>query len=285
MFYDERDFRAIIFSSEKFKSLESVENALAETPPLGKSAPMRLSAQHPQIEAFRVTYFSKKCFIRTFDPAKRDIYSKMEKEGPAFDYEIFVMLDRRSKSPLILVAAPFSGLALEIFAKIHQGRDKTFAYHRPLLEGLIEKVASPAGVIKHLRTLAINWLIAGDSGRCDQITLRGADVAHSAVFSWTNAAMKSRSLDSAHNGGKHEYPVTDLKLTLRKVEVCYDDQGGREQLRFSFDRFGNYSIWVDDEGKNLPVIFEVIDRLQKRNLLASDSTFPVRNRFDEPRLL
>jgi hypothetical protein len=286
MLHDKRDFRAIIFSCKKLDNPDSIEALLATKPALGEPKRVQMASQYRSIEAFRTRYFSRKCYVRTFDPAKRAEYARMEQEGHPFDYDIFLLLDRRTTPPLAFIGVPFSAMAVEVFGRIHQGRpDTSFQYHRPMLQELVEKLQTPAGAVKGLRTEAISWLIAGDSGRCDQITLRGKNVAHSVVFSWLNAAIKAQQPNAAATlASTSKDGVEELALTLRRLEVCYDDPGGRELLQLSFDRFGNYTVWVTDEGANLPMIFEVVDRLRKRRFLTGESKFPVRDRNDEPRL-
>jgi hypothetical protein len=283
MLHDERDFRAIIFSSKKIDSLASVQRLLAETPQLGRPDQTPIPSQSKMIEAFRMNYYSNKCYLRTFDPVKRELYAKQEKEGQPFRYEIFVILDYRTTPPLIFIAVPFAGMTFEVFGRIHQNRpDASFQYHRPKLEELVAKLSTPAGAIRQLRTVRVNWLVAGDESKCDQITLGGNSVAHSLLFTWFNDALMADAAVSDKRSAKKG--VHDLAVTLRKVEVCYDNEAGREMLTMSFDRFGNYVVWVSDEGVKLPIVFEVIDRLRKRHFLTAESKFPVRNRNNEPRL-
>ena len=319
MLYDERDFRAVIFSCEKLKSIQSVEDILLDRTTSDKADRVKIKTKQSNVEAVRVKYHSSKCFIRTFDPAKRAAYDKQEKEGPPFEYDIFIVKESTSNPPLILVGVPFASMAMEVFGRIHKARpDNSFVYHRPNLEELVDKLRTPAGAVKGLRTLEVNWLVAGDSGHCDELTLRGADVAHSCLFSWLNdTAVKEPSkvdllaaemeklkevkskfatddgpndprmtelLRQVNELSTEKKKVKDLKFTLRKVEVRYDNEGGQELLTLSFDRFGNYMVGIADQGSNLPFIFDVISRLRKRKFLTSESLFPVRNRSDKPRL-
>ena len=55
-----------------------------------------------------------------------------------------------------------------------------------------------------------------------------------------------------------------------------------ETLKLSFDKFGNYSVWVKAEGNNLPLVFEIFELLNGSNLMLKEEAFPVRNREDEP---
>lgn len=263
MFHQERDFRALVFSSKELTSIEHVVKLLEDRPRLGKSKHIEVETGIESVRGCRVKYFSKNCFIRTFDPARKKEFEDRKLKGIPFEYEVYVFIDDRSNPPLILVGIPFADMAREFFGRIHDRRDESFQYHRPKLQELVTSLSAPASTLIKLRTVGLNWLIAGDAGRSDQITLRGSNVLQSGAFTRVTEAMKG------------------LKFVIRKMQVRYEDKAGHEKLKFSFDRFGNYSIWVKDEGANLPALFDVIDRLSKKKLVATEAKFPVKNRVED----
>ena len=263
MFHQERDFRALIFSSEKLTSIEAVIRLLEDQPALGKPKRINVPTENESVKGCRVTYFSRNCFIRTFDPAKKKEFEDRKKQGIPFEYEVYVFVDRRSSPPLVLVGIPFADMAREFFGRIHDRRDDSFEYHRPRIQEVVASLSAPASTLIKLRTVGLNWLIAGDAGRSDQITLRGSNVLQSDAFARVTHAMEG------------------LNFVIRKMQVRYDDKTGHERLKFAFDRFGNFSIWVTDEGANLPALFDVMDRLKKKKLVARESKFPVKNRIED----
>ncbi len=216
------------------------------------------------IAGTRVTYRSETCFLRTANEERRAAL-RTGKEQKLYEYEVCVLAYQKGKVPTFLVAVPFASMARELFGKIHTARpNSAFRYFRPSLEAVIAALLDPKGKLERIRTVGINWAVAGDTGRSDQITVRGADVVHSATF-------------------KHlQSPDSKLTLALRKVQVIHEAFGGQQQLKLTFDKFGNYGIWVTQDGQNLPDVFRVFEALRKLDLIQAETAFPVRNREDEP---
>ena len=261
-----RDYRALIFESDGLDSIEQVA-ALFGGEPLSKSEQKKLPPlAAPNVTGIRVRYFSDQCFLRTSDSQKKNTLLSSGRNG-LYEYEVPILSYQKNARPIFLVAVPFSGMSRELFGKIHnQKPSANFKYLRPSLENLIEALQEDRKGLNRIKTIGINWSVAGDTGRSDQLTIRGADVINSNAF---------RHVLS---------PEAHLSFSLRKVQIIHEGFGGTEKLRLTFDKFGNYGVWVTQEACNLPDVFSVFELFKKSKLIEEDAAFPVRNREDEPLL-
>jgi hypothetical protein len=276
MQYDKRDIRAIVFSCDELATLRPLQAILQPKDWEGARKPVPIKSNHPTIEGFSIPYQSENCYFRSQDPTKKREYAEMKKQGIKFEYDILVLLDSRTSPPLVLIGIPFSNMAIEVFGRIHNARpNDTFKYHRPKLAELVAALQTSAGSATHLKAVGVSWLNTGETAKCSEVILEGTDVVHSEVFNL---------METAKKGIDVEKRKLTLSLTLRKLYVSYENLQKAEDLDLSFDRFGNYMVWVTDEGKNLPLLLDVVYRLRKSKLLAEEKNFPVRNRADEPRL-
>ena len=262
-FIDRRDFRAVIFTSQKLRSLSDVVCLFD-----GESSEDGAIIAG-KVQSIRVKYYSTSCFLRTSDPEKRNSmrrYPNDPNDG-LFEYDVYVLSRVKAHETIFMVAVPFAGMARELFGKIHDRKpDSTFTYLRPELDALVENLREKTQGAENIRAVGINWSVAGDTGRSDQITIRGSDVVESRVYEHI----------------QHRSP--GINLSLRKVQVVYEAKFRRELLKISFDKFGNYGVWVSGEGSNLPAVFEIIELFNKFKLIQKERDFPVRNREDEPML-
>jgi hypothetical protein len=257
-----RDYRAVVFTGGGLENLQQVV-ALFNGRSLSKREEAGLPPlQDKNVNGIRVVYQSKNCFVRGGGEERKT--ALLTGKG-TFEYEVCVLSYKKSGPPLFLVAVPFSGMAREFFGKIHSGRATSdFRYLRPSLEGLVSALSATQNRLERIRTVGINWSVAGDIGRSDQITIRGADVIHSSAY---KLLIK---------------PESQLTLSLRKLQIIHEGFGGQAKLKLTFDKFGNHGVWVTQEGANLPDIFKIYELLKKRELVTDESAFPVRNREDEP---
>ena len=258
-----RDYRAVLFSCAGLETIEQVTE-LFDGEVLNARRQRGLAPlDGPDIAGTRVTYRSETCFLRTGNEERRAALRTGNEQR--YEYEVCVLVYQKGKAPTFLVAVPFASMARELFGKIHSARpNAAFRYFRPALEAVVSALLDPKGKLERLRTVGINWAVAGDTGRSDQITVRGTDVVHSAAF-------------------KHLHsPDSKLTLALRKVQVIHEGFGGQQRIKLTFDKFGNYGIWVTQDGQNLPDVFRVFESLRKLDLIQAEIAFPVRNREDEP---
>lgn len=258
-----RDYRAVLFSCAGLETVEQVAQLFDGEVMNTRRQRSLVALDGPDIVGTRVTYRSETCFLRSGNEDRR-IALRNGKEQH-YEYEVCVLAYQKGRVPTFLVAVPFASMARELFGKIHTARpNAAFRYFRPALEAVVSALLDPKGKLERLRTVGINWVVAGDTGRSDQITVRGTDVVHSAAF-------------------KHLHsPDSKLTLALRKVQVIHEGIGGQQRLKLTFDKFGNYGIWVTQEGQNLPDVFRVFEALRKLDLIQAEAAFPVRNREDEP---
>lgn len=259
-----RDYRAVLFSSPGLETAQQVTELFGGKPVPEREQRGLADLNDTDVEGTRVVYRSDLCFLRSSNEARKAALRTGKGQG-TYEYEVCVLAYRKGKLPVFLVAVPFSGMARELFGKIHSAKPSSeFRYLRPSLAALIESLLDPKSKLERIRTVGINWSVAGDTGRSDQVTLRGADVIHSAAF-------------------KHlRNPDSGVSLSLRKVQVIHEGFGGQQRLKLTFDKFGNYGIWVTQDAANLPDLFKVVELLRKRDLIEKESDFPVRNREDEP---
>jgi len=259
-----RDYRAVLFSCAGLETVDQVAELFGGRAISEREQRALAPLADADVEGTRVHYRSELCFLRTSNEARKEALRTAKGEA-LYEYEVCVLVYRKGKTPVFLVAVPFSGMARELFGKIHSAKPSAdFRYLRPSLEALIEALLDPKSKLERMRTVGINWAVAGDTGRSDQITVRGADVIHSAAF-------------------KHlRDPSSKVSLSLRKLQIIHEGVGGQQRLKLTFDKFGNYGVWVTQEAGNLPDVFKVFELLRKRDLIEKDSDFPVRNREDEP---
>jgi len=257
-----RDYRAVLFSCAGLKTVQQVAE-LFDGRPLSRREQRGLAPLDDEnVHGTRVSYTSELCFVRSSNEEKR---GALRNGAGSYEYEVCILEYIKNTPPVFLVAVPFSGMARELFGKVHAAKPSAdFVYLRPSLDALVEALLARKAALERIRTVGLNWAIAGDTGRSDQITLRGSDVIHSAAF---------RHLRS---------PTSNLALSLRKVQIVHEGFVGQRQLKLTFDKFGNYSVWVALEAGNLPDVFKVFELLLKRGLIEHDPAFPVRNREDEP---
>ena len=281
----ERTYRAVLFRSPNLDSIEAIAKLFDGLPIGHKQGVFSIAKQN--VTGIRVYYESQNCYLRTSNlETKNALIVKQHedeqgKKKNVYGYEVCVLMYARSKVPLFLVAVPFSGMARELFGKIHDHRPSTdFKYLHPSLEDLLTALVQNEMVLEKnpetldrnqeqlscLKTKGINWTIAGETGATEQITLRGKNVIKSKVFSYLRA------------------PEENLALSIRRLQLVHESIGGTEKLKISFDKFGNYSVWAAEHASNLADLFTLYDLFQKNDFIRESTAFPVRDQNEEPLL-
>lgn len=265
----ERDYRAVLFTCAKLQNIEAVAQ-LFEGRPLGKTEQRGLTALGTRnVSGTRVRYRSENCFLRTANIQSKNalLATDSTSDAPIYEYEVCVLAQTKEKPPVFLVAVPFAGMAREFFGKIHDRKPSAdFRYLRPSLDEFIAALLARREGLERLRTVGINWTIAGETGFSEQITIRGQDLIDSHVFTYLRD------------------PKAKLSLSLRKVQIVHEGFGGSEKLKLTFDKFGNYAVWTAEEAGNLPDVFNVLELLQAHHLIREETAFPVRDREEKPLL-
>lgn len=250
---DRRDFRAIVFSSKKIQSISDVARMFGG----------QLRRADADSQVARVKFRSKTCFLRSTDEIKRNILK--DANSDLYTYDVYIISRKAKNDMSFMVAVPFSGMAREVFGKIHDKRPpQSFAYLRPKLGLLLDCLKQKKEGTESFHSTGINWAVSGDSGRADQVTVRGSDVVDSKIYEQLIATQNVEA------------------LSLKKMQLRFGKIGEKENVKLSFDQFGNYGVWVSAEGSNLPKVFDALDILSKMKVMESDEEFPVRIRDDEP---
>ena len=252
IYAEKRDFRAIVFTSKVISTSAEVASMFG-----GRNIYAKESSN-----ITKVKFESTSCFLRSSDEARKS--ALRVSETGLFSYDVYVVSHRRGQDNLFMVAVPFSGMAREVFGQIHDKKKfSSFAYFRPQLDQMVNKLSAKEKGSEQFSVTGVNWAVSGDTGRSDQITLRGRDVIESKLY---------RTLNETKPG---------LDLSLRKIQLRFKTSNQRD-VKVSFDKFGNYGLWVSAEGASLSSVFRIIDLLQKMKIMKADHEFPVRNREDEP---
>lgn len=266
-YLDRRDFRLVIFKDDELSEIEQVADLFDGELSSRRKDRLETHLGGATITTVTATYYSKNCFLRTTDPEKRDVL-RARRRVDQFQYDVYILSYRKLSQQLFAVAIPFSAMARELFGKIHERKPSSnFVYLKPAVNSLVNKLVERFIGSERIKVMGINWAVAGDTGRSDQVILRGSDVIHSNMF---------KQLRDTKGG---------LAISARKVQVRFEAPGGTEPLRVAFDKFGNYSVWVRPEGTNLPVVFQLFELLNKAKLIDDERAFPVRNRDEEPVLV
>lgn len=284
---DERDYKALIFSCSSIDSVSKVASILDWTETSIKQHGLAIITVAPSVDWASYTYLSQKCYYRTQDPAKKRKYEEMKKRKAFFEYKLHIVIDSRSTPAMILVTVPFSAMSLEVFGRIHNARPSgsNFRYIRPALEQILARASiSSKSPINAMQVTGSSWILTGDLRNCERVVLRGANIVRSPFFRWLTNGMNVGSKDFA--GTSDFSKMTEIMFTLHAVEICYlDIAKASDALYISFDRFGNYTITVPDDGTSLINVLHLVRVFSRMRLMLDETSFPVRDRSAVPRLL
>lgn len=263
-YLDKRDFRAVIFRDKGLRGIRAVADLFDDDLEINVAEIVDGRVGSGTVSRVRATYYSPNLFLRSADPLKRDLF-RVRKKNDLFQYEIYILAFTKSSQPSFMVAIPFASMAREVFGRIHKRKPtSSFAYLRPTIDLFVQKLIDGFKGAERIKAVGIKWVIGGDTGRSDQVILRGSDVVHSDMFAHLRAASSG------------------LTLKARRILLRYEPPGGKDLLKIGFDNFGNYSLWVRSEGQNLSTAFQLLDILDRSKLIQEDAAFPVRNMEDDP---
>jgi hypothetical protein len=263
-YLDKRDFRAVVFRDAELVNIDAVADLFGDDLEIKVDQVADGRIGSGTVSRVRATYYSPNLFLRTADPMKRETV-RVGKKSNLFQYEIYILAFRKASRASFMVAVPFSSMAREVFGRIHKRKPSSgFAYLRPTIDQFVQRLIDRFTGSERIKAVGINWIVGGDTGRSDQVVVRGSDVVHSDMF---------KHLRNVPSG---------LTLKARRVLLRYEPPGGKEALKIGFDNFGNYSVWVRSEGQNLATTFQLLDVLDRADLIEEDAAFPVRNADDDP---
>ena len=259
-FREKRYFRAIMFSSPDIKNLSQAAKLVGgiDSKPLKWK---KTSGIFTDIDGVRLKFNSDRFYLRSGNPTVREAF-QASRRTDTFSYEVDVLRYRMNDEALFLVAAPFSGLAIELIKNIEEKKGSAdFRYLKPSLKMLYQYLVedrSKGGVT----TAAINWYVSGEENFLNQITLRGTNIAQSKVF---DELVKGEKL----------FNLEGVRFSVRRIQVLaeniFADSGG---LKVTFDRSGQAAIWVTQDALNLREFFGLFKILQNAKVMEQSVSAP-----------
>ena len=249
MFSGQREFKALIFSSPSISTPHDITDLLNSN--VDQDETSRLDPSQNSLEVYHCYYYTEKPYAAL--NLLEEVLVSFRGER-AYKYDFYIALWKPKRRTHIVIATPFSSMAVDIF-KILDTEIKGRKYKRLNLEGLIDVLQHNSNNIPNLVTTQIRFRVSGgDTVKSSQIS--GTDVLNSQYF---------RRISKTLSG---------IKLKPRRMRVKFDD--GHESLSLEADKHGNYSFRLRKEGSNFPILSKVLSLLESAKLLEDTPAYPMR---------
>jgi hypothetical protein len=250
MFSGQRDFRAIaVWSSSK------------EFPPLSEIFPKdavakqltMVSDANPSFIVRHGYYYS------STEYASLDVLADARvPQGRSFKYryDFYACEWERPKGSCIVFAVPFGKMAVDMFGTVEEKlRPAKRAFERINLDLLVSQLAAEEPISSDITATSLRCRVIGDD-KVQTAVYSGSDVIASQLYRRTTSALRG------------------IRLVPRRVKVKYE----QAPIRFSteMDAHGNYWFHVSKDGTNVASLFEVLNTLDRANLVERTIEYPLR---------
>ena len=258
MFKGGRDFRLIAFSSPQIQSTIDVINYL---PYQDLSEPEEIFVSDSEFSFSHLFYYRED----PINPAHEGLEEIIvDRNGDkVYRYNMYIGSIVVNESLICIIAVPFTIMAIELFQFFNKAiRGHNNLYVKVNIGSVIAAVKNGQSLDGDIKLTRLDLEIEGDSPAKTAV-LGGTDVPNSLTFDCIISSLK------------------DLEIRYRKCKITYDNKTGKK-IVIDVDRFGNYSIPLHSNGKNLPNLLTVFNYLYDINGIVEDSILPsTRNLQDE----
>jgi hypothetical protein len=251
MFRGGRDFRVIAFSSPQITSSKDVIKYL---PYDVISSPEEICLGDIGLSFSHLYYYRED----PFNPAHENIESiQVERNGTkCYQYNMYIAtIPFENKDAINIIAVPFTSMAIELFTFFNKkisGHNNR--YLKVDIEKFINAVKTGNNANGDIKITRLELDIEGDSPTKTAV-LGGSDVPNSITFDSIKASL------------------LDMTIRYRKCKLVYDDKSYKK-IVLEADRFGNYTIPLHMNAKNLPCLRSIFSYFYDINGIIEDAILP-----------
>jgi hypothetical protein len=255
MFYDRRDYHAVLFGGDAFAS-EKALTRLFLANELDLKSP-KLLADNYQI-VYRATVVSDIPYVRV--PTAREAISVRRRGKEVFQFDCYAIVYKGSPG-LCLFALPFLGLLKEVLGSAIENARGDIPFQAVKLDELVVAVLSGEHIGGKLKVRALDFDVSGDE-HVKRLMFRGPDTLYSKTYDRTVKGLKG------------------ITLSPRACSMTYDDYAG-SRVTLEADRFGNYAFRVSAEALNVPRLRLLVSFLVEHELLKITHIVPTRRLLED----